>query len=182
MTDNRSDGTTASSSADATGTGGRFGNVGSSVRGAASSARTRVSDAYGSARSRASDAYSNTRQSASDGLDSAPLAAVAGGLALGVIAGALLPRTRRETELLGGVGRQINETAREAFSAARQAGSDDLGLSRDAAKSQVQGLLDKARHAATAAGGAAAQSVKNRRGGAAPQQASKDPFAGPQEY
>lgn len=160
MTDNRSDSTTTT--AGTSRSGGRLSGAAASVKSAASTARSRVSDAYGTARERASSAYSTTRQSASDGLDTAPLAALAGGLALGVIAGALLPRTRREAELLGPVGRRVNETAREAFYAAREAGKEQIGLNKDAAKSQVQSLLDKATTAAKTAGEAAAQKVRSK--------------------
>ena len=184
MSDSRADTTTSTSSAD-TGSGGRLSGATDRVRDAASTARSRASDAYGSARERASGAYSTTRQTASQGLEDNPLAMVAGGLALGVIAGALLPRTQKETQVLGQVGRQINETAREAFNAARQAGTEELGLSRDAAKSQAQTLMEKAQKAATTAGGAALQAAKAKSGGGASggaQTAAKDPFAGPSEY
>ena len=146
----------------------------------AENARTKASEAAATAKAKASDAYDTTKaraveavdatkrgaatasRKASDAVQDNPLAVLAGGLALGVIAGALLPRTRREEDLLGDVGRKIHETAGEAVKAARTAGAeqlDSLGISKDNAKAQVSSLLDGVVKAASSTGTAAAQKV-----------------------
>jgi hypothetical protein len=59
----------------------------------------------------------------------------------------LLPRTSREDELLGSVGRKINDSAREAANAAKEAGKgqlDELGLSRDGLRSKLDEFTDRA--------------------------------------
>jgi hypothetical protein len=89
-----------------------------------------------------------------------------GGLALGLIAGAMLPRTQREAQLLGSVGKGVKDAARTASVAARDAGKeafDELGLNRDAVRDQVSKLFDAALKAAGTAGEAAVQSVKQGR-------------------
>ena len=47
-----------------------------------------------------------------DGIDKNPLAIVLGGIALGAIVGALLPRTERETKLMGKTGKKLNKKAK----------------------------------------------------------------------
>ena len=87
-----------------------------------------------------------------------PMAALVGGIALGVLIGTLLPRSEREAALLGGVGARIGDAARDALDAARSTGQDklgELGLTKDGAREKVQTLLDGAIEAATAAGTAA---------------------------
>ncbi|OYY67076.1 hypothetical protein [Sphingomonas sp. 28-62-11] len=92
------------------------------------------------------------------GIDSNPLAVLAGGIAVGVLAGALLPRTDRETEMLGPVGKRLTESAAAAARAARDAGTAELmaaGISRDAARAQVGKLIDGVITAVKTAGDAA---------------------------
>ncbi len=87
-----------------------------------------------------------------------PLAIVAGGIALGVAAGALLPRTRRETDLLGPVGRRMTAVAAGAADAAKGAATAELAslpLSRTAAREQVGRVLDQIARALSSAGEAA---------------------------
>jgi ElaB/YqjD/DUF883 family membrane-anchored ribosome-binding protein len=134
------------------------------------SARTRASDAYSSARSRASDAYSSARENASyarqrtaDGIDTNPAAALIGGLALGALLGAILPRTRREEEMFGDYGRRLNDRAREAAMAARDAGTtrlDELGFNRETAKQKLDELTSGAGEAARSSATAAKASLK----------------------
>jgi ElaB/YqjD/DUF883 family membrane-anchored ribosome-binding protein len=110
---------------------------------------------------RAREAATQARQS----IESNPLAVVAGGLAVGAIAGALLPRSTKEKELLAPLGRQLGERARAAVSAAREAGKselDQLGISKDAAKDQARGLADGLAKALSSAGSAAAKSAAKR--------------------
>lgn len=127
-----------------------------SARDRMSSAKTTASDAMSSARDKASDLAVSARESASqarlktaDSVDANPVAALIGGLALGALAAAVLPRTRKEEELLGPVGAKINDRARNAAQSAMEAGQnklDELGISKDSA-------IDKARELAQSAAG-----------------------------
>lgn len=90
-------------------------------------ARERTLSAYGTARERAGSAYEATR----GGLDANPVAALAGGLAVGAILAAVLPRSRAETELLGVAGRKLKEGLQQAAGAAKESGIaklDELGV------------------------------------------------------
>jgi ElaB/YqjD/DUF883 family membrane-anchored ribosome-binding protein len=136
---------------------------------AQSGIRDSATRAYESTVEKASHTFESSRDLAADaarrtaaGIDSNPLGVVVGGLALGLVAGALLPRSARERELLAPVGAKLGERARTAFAAAQDAGKaelDNLGISRDAAKDQVRTLFDGVLKAATAAGQAAAKST-----------------------
>lgn len=155
------------------GTGGGAG-AGDGGGGRLSGMRQGAAEAYESARERTAAAYASAREAArsagrkaGDGLDANPLAAVAGGLALGALLGALLPRSRQEEEWLGPVGRKINDTAREAAAAARDAGRqqlDDLGLSRDGAKKRLDEFTDQAIGVVKSSAGAAGERVRGRKG------------------
>lgn len=134
------------------------------ARQAFESARDRTTAAYTAARERAESAYETAGRKTSQGIDSNPVAAIVGGLALGAIVAALLPRTSREEELLGGVGRKINDGAREAAKAAREAGRgqlDELGLSRDGLQSKLNEFTDRAVGAVKSSAGAAATAARD---------------------
>jgi ElaB/YqjD/DUF883 family membrane-anchored ribosome-binding protein len=128
--------------------------------------RGKASDAYNAARERTSAAFGSASERAgraaertSETIDTNPMMALAGGLALGAVLAALLPKTRKEEELLGGYGRKINETAREAARAAKEAGTgklDELGYNRDNIKQKVDSLRSDAAEIAAAA----AQQIK----------------------
>jgi hypothetical protein len=142
-----------SSSTTNSGTGGQSG---SGDAGALASVRQSAADAYQAARERTAAAYSTARDTAAsagrrtaDGIDGNPMAALVGGLALGAIAGALFPATRQERQLFGNVGRRINDTARQAATAARDAG-----------KERLDGFTDQALGAVRASASAAAGSVR----------------------
>jgi len=97
-------------------------------------ARQKTAEFYGAARENATSAYETTRQQAAETIDTYPLAAVIGGFAIGALIAGLLPRTERENEALGPIGGKINDAAREAAFAARDAGRDkldELGLNRE---------------------------------------------------
>jgi hypothetical protein len=114
----------------------------------------RMETAMTTARGAANDALRETRAAAKAN----PLAVVAGGIAIGLAAGALLPRTRRETQLLGPVGKRINSVAAGAAEAAKDAAKAELGsfpLSKQAARAQVSKLLDQVGKAMSAGGEAA---------------------------
>lgn len=127
-----------------------------------STAREKTSTAYGTARTRASE----TRERAAGALDDNPVAALVGGLALGALVGALLPRTRRESELLSGVGEKINETGRRVAEAARDATKetiDSYGLSGDFALNKVSSFFESATKAASSIGAAAHGAIQKQR-------------------
>jgi ElaB/YqjD/DUF883 family membrane-anchored ribosome-binding protein len=125
------------------------------------SLRDRAGDVYDSARTRAVDAYDSARERAaaattraSDGIDEAPLIALAGGLAVGVLLAALLPRTEREDKLLGPIGGRLTGSARNAVDAAKEAGRDklnELNLTREAGSSTLQSLVKTVSDAALGA-------------------------------
>lgn len=111
----------------------------------------------------AKDAATDAARRTADAIEANPLAIVAGGIAIGALAGALIPRSAKEKQLLAPLGRSLGERARSAVAAARDAGASELqnaGLSKDAAKDQVKSLFQGIAKAATTAGSAAAQSAK----------------------
>jgi ElaB/YqjD/DUF883 family membrane-anchored ribosome-binding protein len=115
------------------------------------SLRNRAGDAYDTARTTAVDAYDSAREKASeaaaiagDGIEEAPLIALAGGLAVGVLLAALLPRTAQEDKLLGPIGEKITGSARNAVLAAKEAGRDklaELNITRDAGSSALETII-----------------------------------------
>lgn len=98
-------------------------------------------------------------------VDGSPLAVLAAGVVVGAVAGALLPRTQRETEVLGPIGSKIGQAAAEAARAARDAGKEQLGVLSEN-KSPMELLADKAvgalQAAGSAAGSAAASTVAGK--------------------
>lgn len=141
---NQSSGTTGTSANSSAASGSQSGTGDTSLR-------DRAGDALGSARTAAVDAYDAARERAaaattraSDGIDEAPLVALAGGLAVGVLLAALLPRTEQEARLLGPIGERITGGARDAVEAAKEAGREklnELNLTRDAGSSALQALI-----------------------------------------
>ena len=118
-----------------------------------------------SARERAIEAYDNARDRALDRVEGSPLLALGGGLALGALIAALLPRTRAEERLLGEVGGRITGGARNAFDAAKDAGREklaELNITREAGKGAVQSLIDGVTEAAKSSGQAAVGAVRNK--------------------
>ena len=121
----------------------------------------RMESALATARGATNDALHETRkvaERAGKAIETNPLAVVAGGIAIGLAAGALLPKTKRETELLGSVGKRLTGVAAGAVEAARDAAKAELGslpLSKDAAKAQVSKLIDQVAKAVSSAGDAA---------------------------
>ena len=106
--------------------------------------------------------YARARGAASDAVESNPLAVLAGGIALGAVVGALIPRSAKEKELLAPVGRELSTRARAAVDAAREAGKSEmseLGLTKGAAKDQAKNLFQNIAKAATTAGAAAAKTA-----------------------
>lgn len=135
----------------------------------ASSVKTTANEALASAKDRAGELAGSARETAtqvrqktSDGIDASPVAALLGGLALGALAAAVLPRTRKEDEVLGGIGGRINDSARTAAQAAKDAGLDkleELGINKDTA-------MDKARELAQSAAGVVKETASAAASGA----------------
>ena len=102
---------------------------------------------------------------AGDLLENNPLAVLAGGAAVGLLAGLAIPRTERETELLGPVGKRVTAAAAAAAAAARETGFAELeahGISGKAAKAQVNRLFEDVIDAASTAGQAAASAAAEK--------------------
>ena len=85
-------------------------------------ARERTASAYEAARNRASDA---TRK-ANEQLSVYPISAVVGGFLLGALVGAMIPRTERETKLMGKAGRRVAGAAKDAAQRGLDAGREQL--------------------------------------------------------
>jgi hypothetical protein len=121
----------------------------------------RMENALATARGATNDALHETRkvaERAGKAIETNPLAVIAGGIAIGLAAGALLPKTKRETELLGAAGKRLTGVAAGAAEAARDAAKAELGslpLSKDAARAQVSKLIDQVAKAVSSAGEAA---------------------------
>ncbi len=99
------------------------------------------------ARKAANDAASR----AADAIEQNPMSVFIGGLAVGIIAGALIPRSEREKAALSGVGQRIADTASAAAKAARETGKAQLSgatLSKDSAKGVAQAIFGSALAAA----------------------------------
>lgn len=144
--------------------------AGETVRESYRATRARAEGAYENAAARTEEFYANARQRASragrrtaDTVESNPLAALVGGLGIGMLVGALLPRTRRETELLGPYGSEITGRARDAAAAAKAVGQeklDELGFVKDTARETAQKVMDEAKAAASEASSAAVRKAR----------------------
>ena len=134
--------------------------------------RDRAEEAYDGAREKAIEAYEATRERASEarakaqeGVGEAPLLALGGGLALGALLAALLPKTKAEDKLLGPVGGRITDSAKAAAGAAREAGREkltELNITRDAGTNAVQSLFKGLSDAARVSGEAALGAVRKK--------------------
>ena len=116
------------------------------------------------ARQRAIEAYEGARDRAADTLGQAPLLALAGGLAAGALIAALLPRTEAETRALRPTARRVKSTARVAYDAAKDTGSDrleELGISRGKAEETIRSLLDGLVDAAKASANAGLDAARD---------------------
>jgi ElaB/YqjD/DUF883 family membrane-anchored ribosome-binding protein len=103
-------------------------------------ARERTASAYETARDRASEV---TRQ-ASEQISVYPVAAVVGGFALGALLATLLPRSERESQLLGKTGRRLTSAAREAAQKGLDAGKDQFEEIRAKAAQKVGEAVSEA--------------------------------------
>lgn len=125
--------------------------------------RDKASHAIESSRDRARDAA----ERASNVIDTNPIGMIVGGLAVGALAAALVPRGHRERELLAPMGRRVKSTAAAAFAAAKGAGQTELaslGISREAVREQAKSLFAGLAKAASSASSAAAKASKEAGG------------------
>jgi hypothetical protein len=157
--------------------------IGDSIKSATDSAKAKTARSSAAARHKASVAFEKSKDAAATGVeqskviarqakdktiesvDKSPLAIVLGGIAIGAIVGALLPRTERETKVLGKTGKKLNKKARKVAEAAKVAGMtqvDTLGLNGEAMRAQFRELVSKAALAVKAAGQAATDAAKEK--------------------
>jgi ElaB/YqjD/DUF883 family membrane-anchored ribosome-binding protein len=139
------------------------------VSDATSAARDKAAEAVTAIRDRAADAAEAARERAASARDTTastiqtnPLGVVAGGIAVGAVLGALLPKTARETQLLAPLADRAAGAAKQAFAAAKTAGQDkldELGINPQAAREKVNQLVDSAAQAASSAGAAAKEAA-----------------------
>ena len=132
--------------------------------------RETMEQTYRSAKDVAGKAIDTTRGATRDAVkrtarsvEANPVAVLAGGIAVGMLAGAFLPHSEQEKKLLGPVGKRLADTAAGAAQAAGDAGKaelDALGLNRDAAREQVGKVIDGVIQALSSAGAAAASKTK----------------------
>jgi len=140
-----------------------------------SESKARAAALLGEGREKAAESVAATRDAAKkavarseETISNSPLAIVAGGAALGILIGALLPKSRAEGKYVGGAGRKINETVKTAYQAAKDASRDqigELGLSNDNMRAQFKDLFGKAIEAAKTAMAAAQDAVKEEHQG-----------------
>ena len=126
---------------------------------AAKTVRTSAAKAVDATTETARDIARKTAES----IEANPVAVLASGVALGVLAGAFLPRSAREATLLAPVGKRLADTARGAVDAARDTAKselDILGLTRNAARDQVGKLIGDVVKALEVAGTAALTAAK----------------------
>ena len=116
-----------------------------------------------SSRQRAIEAYDSARERVSDTFGEAPLIALAGGLAAGALFAALLPRTEAETRAIGPTAKRVKQTARAAYEAAKDTGTqrlDELGLNRTKGEETIRSFLEGVTDAAKASGQAALDAAR----------------------
>ncbi len=132
--------------------------------------KARGKKAVAEVRSSASKAIEATSDTArefarktAEGVEANPVGVLAGGVALGVLLGAFVPRSAQEAKLLAPVGKRISDTTRGAVDAAKdtaKAELDVLGLTRAAARDQVGKLLGGVIRTLATAGAAAIVAAK----------------------
>ncbi|KQM65079.1 hypothetical protein ASE75_08525 [Sphingomonas sp. Leaf17] len=108
---------------------------------------------------------SEAARSTSQAIDANPLTILVGGLALGAIVGALIPRSAREKTLLKPLGAKIGAAAAMAVAAAREAGSSELhtlGLDPASMRGQAKTLFEGLGKVASTAGAAAAKKATGK--------------------
>ena len=107
--------------------------------------------------------YETAKTKVGEGIDGFPVAALAAGIAVGAVVGALLPKTKKEGELLGQYGGEIVDRAKAALTAGKDAGKAELdaaGISTDAAGKQVGKIIESIAKVAETAGTAAVGAIR----------------------
>ncbi len=104
----------------------------------------RAAEAYSAARERTSAALSSAKETASRAgqrtsqrIETNPVSAIVGGLALGGILAWVLPKSQRETEALSGVGQKLTDTAKQAAQTAMDAGRQQVNEIKETAASNI---------------------------------------------
>lgn len=126
------------------------------------------------ARDKAKAVQERAKQSVEAGvqrLEDNPLAALAGAIAVGAVAAAIIPASRRELATIGPIGERVKDAMGEAFRAAKSAGAEQLTASGMTATAATSGLGVLAGHLVTAAlsaTNAAGSSVRKPRTSAQP--------------
>ncbi len=116
-----------------------------------------------SRRQRAIEAYAGARDRTAGSLAEAPLIALAGGIAAGALIAALLPRTAAETRAVRPTARRVKDSAKAAFKAAKDTGTDKLnevGITREKGEDTLRSLFRGVSDAARASAGAALDAAR----------------------
>lgn len=135
-------------------------------------AQARIRDGVDTVKEQAAHAYDAASEKvktvahqAGGAVETNPLGVLAGGLALGAVVGAILPRSAKEKELLAPLGKRIGATATAALAAAKETGRSELsniGLSKGNAKDQARTFMSNVAKAAGNAGKAALDAGKEQ--------------------
>jgi hypothetical protein len=161
---------------------GAVGSAGGQVGNWAGSARGYTSSGSSAAGQYARQGYGYSRDAIREASEEYPLAVGVAALALGAVAGLLLPGTRREDELMGQQSDQLKSAAMETGEDLLERGKDAASSVKDAAMNTVQAvageargqnltpgsLAEKVKHVATAAIAAGSEAAKEE--GISPQQ------------
>lgn len=105
------------------------------------------------------------KKKTSETMENSPLSLVAGGIAIGAIVAALLPKTEREKKILGNASRKVADGARNAANAAKAAGAAhmaEVGLDNEHLRKQAKDIFQKGYETARSATQAAQDSIKNK--------------------
>ena len=143
-------------------------------RGRAAKGKATAQKAVERARETATDAVERARNVANDAVetavhavDEAPLSAIAGAIAVGAVAAALIPATARELSLLGPLGDRLRGALDDAFKAAKAAGVEQLttkGITQTAISSGLGTVVGHFVTASLEASKAASESVRRKDG------------------
>ena len=159
MSSTANDTTTTNNSGTGNSDGGTSG-VTDKVRESADAASRRAAEAYNAARERTTALYGTARERASTAgqrtsqrIETNPMAAVVGGLALGGLVAWLLPKTERESQALGSVGTKLTDTARQAAQSAMDAGKEQVNQIKESAASNIGHAVMDAVSSSTGSGG-----------------------------
>ena len=129
------------------------------VRSTLDTGRTKVRESTDALKSRAVHAL----DTGVEAIDNSPLTAIAGALAVGAVAAALIPTTRQELQTVGPLGGRVRGALDHAFAAAKSAGAEQLttrGLTSTALSTGLGGVIGGIVKAALAASAAAGEEAR----------------------